>query len=232
MSDRFERLTNLALAVSALAIAGVVVRRELFPAKAAAMPEGEARQTPIFVNDWKSITQMGSPIGHANAPITVVEFGDLECPYCKVYHNGTLSGIRKTFGNKVVVSFVHYPISTHRFARPAARAAECAKAVGQFGVFVDAVYGKQDSLGLKSWTSYARDAGIADTATFRTCTAATTPLLTVDSGVAVGKRLLIKGTPSIMLNGWLFEMPPTEATLSKAIAALLSGSPPFRAASP
>ena len=57
---------------------------------------------------------------------------------------------------------MHYPLPTHRFAEPAALAAECAGEQGRFAEFVGAVYAGQDSLGLKPWWEYARIATVQD----------------------------------------------------------------------
>jgi hypothetical protein len=75
--------------------------------------------------------------------------------------------VRARYPKDVGLFFVHFPLPMHRFARPAARATECAGLQGKFGQMVDAVYNKQDSLGLKSWSDYGRDAGVADTVAFR-----------------------------------------------------------------
>jgi protein-disulfide isomerase len=175
--------------------------------------------------DWRTLIPSGTRIGSADAPVTIVEFADLECPFCKRFHESSLAAVQKQFGSKVSLVYVHFPITSHRFARPAARAAECASMQGVFGGFISAIYRKQDSLGLKSWTSYAVDAGVRDTAAFVVCARATGTLTLIDSGLAAGTRLHVEATPTVLVNGWRFATPPSDTTLTRVVGALLNGRP-------
>jgi protein-disulfide isomerase len=69
----------------------------------------------------------------------------------------------------VSLVFVHFPLPGHRFARQAARAAECADARGRFPALVSLLYKQQNSIGMKSWGAFAREVGIPDTASFHPC---------------------------------------------------------------
>jgi hypothetical protein len=82
-----------------------------------------------------------------------VSFSDFECPYCRTFQS-SLDSVRHDRGNAISFVFVHFPLPMHRFARPAARAAECANTLGKFDAFQRVLFGKQDSLGLKPWGSY------------------------------------------------------------------------------
>ena len=97
------------------------------------------------------------------------------------------------YPGKITVAFVHLPISSHRFARPAARAAGCAHLQGAFAEMANALFKAQDSLGLKSWTSYARDADVRDLRQFDDCNSATDSLPIVDAGAAKGMRIGARG---------------------------------------
>ena len=202
-------------------MAGVIVHREFSGSRmvyAAAQP-----RPPHFVSTWRSLETAGTTMGQPSAPIKIIEFSDLECPYCRRFHEEALPLIRQEFGSRVAVVFVHFPLPMHRFARPAARAAECARVQGRFAEFVAAIFHTQDSLGLKSWSDYARDAGVRDTATFLECARATRPVAAIDAGSAAGMRLGVHGTPAIMINGWLYDAPPNDTSLSRAIHTLLEG---------
>jgi hypothetical protein len=90
--------------------------------------------------------------------------------------------------------FVHFPLPIHRFAVQAAQATECASLKGRFLNFIDAVYRKQDSLGLKSWGSYA-----------------------LEAGRELGLRWQILGTPTVIINGLRYASPPTKREIDRVI---------------
>jgi protein-disulfide isomerase len=137
-----------------------------------------------------------------------------------------LDSVRKQFGDSVAVTFIHFPLPIHRFARMAAQAAECAANAGRFSQFVSTAYAKQDSFGLKPWSSYGVDAGITDTAKFDACTLTRAPVPAIDSGFTLARRLRLPGTPTVIVNGWQFGYPPSADDLSNAIERLMKGKTP------
>jgi protein-disulfide isomerase len=88
------------------------------------------------------------------------------------------------------------------------------------------VFEKQDSLGLKSWSSFALDAGIQDTVMFARCAGDTVELPLVVRGRALGERIGVRGTPTILINGWRMPAPPYDS-LADIIKRVVDGSPPF-----
>lgn len=209
------------LTAAAIAIAVSVLHREF-----ASNPRtSAAADPPAYVSNWDGLVSAGVRLGPPSAPVTVVEFFDLECPFCKTFH-AIGSSMRHKYGDEVAFTLIHYPLTGHRFARPAANAAECAREQRKFQEFVGAVFAKQDSLGLKSWTSFAVDAGIRDTLAFAKCILSGSFAL-VDTGLAAAKRYGVKGTPTVLVNGWRYSLPPEEAQLDSAIAAFLGGKNPF-----
>jgi protein-disulfide isomerase len=222
MSQRWDRLTTGILTLAAVAIAVVVVRREFFDDAAA----NRESRTPQYVEEWKDVLRWGRSINSTDAPIRIVEFVDLQCPFCEKFHNGTLRRVLDRFPDKVSVTYVHYLIPSHRHAEPAARAAECAGEHGRFAEFVHAVFEKQDSLGVKSWESYAADAGLRDNSVVTRCALPAVAASRIDSGTAVGERIGVRGTPGVMVNGWLFPRPPSDSVLVRTIDALLKGEKP------
>ena len=127
-------------------------------------------------------------------------------------------------------SFVHFPLDFHRFARPAARAAECAAAQDRFDEFADALFEKQDSLGLKPWGAYANAARVPDVLAFDRCVADTVTVARIENGRALGKQLDVQGTPTVLVNGWRLPMPPDSAELSSIISEVLAGKRPVQGA--
>jgi protein-disulfide isomerase len=114
-----------------------------------------------------------------------------------------MPGLRSKYQSDLAIVFRHWPLAHHRFAYPAARAAECAAAQGAFASFHDAVFKNQDRLGLKTFTALAAESGVADLNAFDRCSADSLPVLAIDEDVAAAKAIGGTGTPTIVVNGWL-----------------------------
>lgn len=224
MSQRLESLLSAALTLAAVVIAVVLVRREFFPQQEvmAAAAEGP----PQYVPNWRSMLSEGIQRGNAAAPVTILEFMDLECPFCRAL-NDRVKAAEKKFGNNLGVVVVHFPIEGHRFAKIAAQAAECADAQHAFFSFFDLALSKQDSLGLKSWESYASEAGVADTVAFRSCLSASGAAPRIERGLSLGKQFGVQATPTVVINGWRLSQPPDDAELNRIISTILAGKRPF-----
>jgi protein-disulfide isomerase len=221
---KWDNLFTAVLVGCALVTTGVVVKREFF-----APVDNRSKETPPrFIADWRSKLDEGDVIGSAGAPVQIIEFGDFECPFCGTYH-ATLRTIREHHPGKVAVTFVHFPIRGHRFALPAARVAECAAIQGRFEEIYDTLYNDQESLGLKPWTDYASRAGITDILGFEKCNAETGPLDRVDGGKRLGTEWDVKGTPTVVVNGWMFSQPPSADELDSMVKNILAGKSPLSA---
>jgi protein-disulfide isomerase len=154
---------TVALVVCAAITTGLVIRREFFIAPVA--PGASAVQEPVLVDNWRSHLAKGVRFGSATAPVQLIEFADFECPFCASLHVN-LKALRDRHPSKVALSFVHFPLPGHRFAKPAARAAECAGEQGRFEAMHDRLFESQDQLGVKSWLEFATDSGVPDLKAF------------------------------------------------------------------
>lgn len=215
MTTRLEGIATGLMVAAALAVAAANSHREFGRASPQAAGRG-AFVAPTYVKNWKEIVSAGTTIGDTSAPIKIIEFADLECPGCRLFYS-RMRELPESVRNKYALVFVHFPLSIHRFAMPAARAAECARPEDKFSSFIEVIFSKQDSLGLKSWASYAVEAGIRDTAAFARCTAGSARLPRVEAGLASGRSLAITATPTIIVNGWRYSSPPFDS-----LAALVS----------
>jgi protein-disulfide isomerase len=232
MSSRVERLLSVLLTIAAIVIAAGVARREFAGTSVPRAPMNEARLVLVQETEWRSLFDHGVVSGRADAPIQVVQFADLECPACRDFELKTLSVARAKYGERLAIVYVHFPLSYHRFARMAAQAAECAEAQGRFVPFVSSVYTRQDSIGLKPWVSYAVEAGVPDTAAFGRCVQADELGPRIGAGFELGQQLQVRGTPTVMVNGWRFASPPSLADLTLTIDELLEGRRPSLASGP
>ena len=91
----------------------------------------------------------GSPaLGPIDAPVTVVEFSDFECPYCRGFHNEVLKPLMRDYIDKGLVRFVHkdLPLPFHREADLAARVARCSQADGNYWQTYERLFDRQSCL--------------------------------------------------------------------------------------
>lgn len=221
-----DRVLNVVLVAAAVLMAGVVIRREVAPAQGPVVID-RPDAPPRFVEAWREkILPHSIPLGDSTRPVQIVEFADFECPYCRKF-DSTMHQIELAYPGKVSRYFIHFPLSAiHRFAMPAALAADCAGKQGKVAAMHDALFAKQDSFGLRPWKSYARDAGISDTSAFADCIALRNRAQLIVDGLETGKRWQVEATPTVIVNGWRFIHPPRDSTLRETIVALLSGKRP------
>jgi len=88
-------------------------------------------------------------LGNKKAPVTVIEFSDFECPFCRSFWRDTLSLIKSTYIDTGKVRFVYrdFPLSFHPGAQVAAEAAECAEDQGKYWEMHDKIFQEQDKQG-------------------------------------------------------------------------------------
>jgi protein-disulfide isomerase len=221
---KLERAMTMVLTLCAVLFAAILVKREFLDGDTRAV-YAERSTVPERVDNWDELRANGLALHSPAAPVVVVEFADLECPACKQFHT-RLKDAAADLDTDVGLVMVHFPLATHRFARPAARALECAHAAGAGARFVDVAYAKQDSFGLKPWTGYAAEAGVRDTAAFAACASDTAPVARVDNGRRLGESMDLTGTPTVIINGWRFPTVPNDTQLRAALKALMAGKAP------
>lgn len=225
---RFENFATIVLVGCALVIVFISVRRDRVLEMARRQLAAPAQVVEVeFVGDHEFLEESGRSAGSSDAPVRVVEFLDLECPACRIFQERTMASLSTRLGDRLRVTVVHFPLRMHRFALPAARAAECAASAGRFHEFVAEVYRGQDSLGLRPWMEFARRAGVSDTVRFASCAADTATSDMIRRGLAAAERLRVDATPTIVVNGWRFSRPPTEAQLGRVVDSILAGRDPF-----
>lgn len=161
-----------------------------------------------FQSNLDKLTLTDQPsFGPADAAVTIVEFGDFECPDCKMEAPILRHDLTEAFGGKVRVYFKNFPLeSVHPWARAAAITGRCVYQQGQpaFWKFYDWIYDNQDQITgddlnakVQAW---AGENGV-DAAKLGQCvdTKATEP--EVNRSIAEGHLLGIGGTPTLFING-------------------------------
>lgn len=139
--------------------------------------------------------------GDPNAPITIVEFSDFECPFCGRFYSSTLPQIQ-TLIDEGKVRFVYrdFPLSFHPQAQPAAEAGECANEQGKFWEFHNLIFENQQSLNDASYKQWAADLGL-NTAQFNSCVDSSKYRTEVLEDFAAGQAAGVSGTPTFFING-------------------------------
>jgi protein-disulfide isomerase len=157
-------------------------------------------------------------LGPRTAPVTLVEHGDYQCPYCGQAH-AILRVLMGTLGDQFRLVFRNFPLQTvHPDAELAAEAAEAAGAQGRFWEMHDMLYENQDRLSEPDLFSYAASVGL-DMDRFADDLAAHAFEPRVREDFASGVRSGVNGTPTFFINGWRHDGPWDLESLAEAINA-------------
>ncbi len=209
-------------------VLGIGTARWMVPnsadAREAAAPLAVAMPLPSAMDTTpKVIDVSGRPArGRADAPVTIVEFTDYECPFCRDYFSKTLPAITEKYGDRIRYVVMHYPLETlHANAVGAAEAAECAADQGKFWEYHDALFTAESLTGV-SLRALAGTMKL-DTRRFTTCLDMREKSRLVQKDVALGTSLGVTGTPTFFVNGRVLEgaqpLPLIERAIDDAFAA-------------
>lgn len=170
-------------------------------AKAAQMKQQQAALEEQFKNPIK-VDVAGSPTkGPENAPITIVEFSDFECPFC-ARGADTVESVFKEYPGKVKVVFKNLPLPFHKRAEPAARAALAAEKQGKFWEMHDAFFKNQRGLTNEFIMKTAKDLGL-DMDKFQKDMESEEVKAQVKDDMEQARKIGISGTPGFSVNGVL-----------------------------
>jgi len=159
-------------------------------------------------------------LGIADARVTLVEYGDFECPFCgRAYPE--LKRVLRQLGAKVRFVFRHFPLAEeHPNAQHAAEVAEAAGAQGKFWEMHDLLYQRQAALADEDLVAYARELGL-DAERVRRELAAHLHTARVRDDFASGTKSGVTGTPRFFINGRRHEEPGDAKTLAAALRRAL-----------
>lgn len=161
--------------------------------------------------------------GNPNAPVTIVEFTDFQCPVCG-RTQPVLEKVISEMGDKVRLVVRDFPLEQHTFAEKAAEAAEAARAQGKYWEYVTVLFQNQTALSVEKLKEYATQVGL-DRAKFDKALDSGQYADQVKRDLRDGNSIGVSSTPSIFVNGRKVQ-DKTEDGLKSAIeAALKAGSP-------
>lgn len=157
-----------------------------------------------------------------NASVTVVEFGDFECPVCRD-NEPDVKQMLAAYGDRINFVFKHFPISEiHPDAERAAEASECARDQGKFWQYHDTLYDNQDAIhGDGILLKYAQDAGL-DGQRFTDCLKNGAKSDVVQRDLAEGIRAGVQGTPTFFIDDKKLEGIHTFAEFKSVLDAELA----------
>jgi protein-disulfide isomerase/uncharacterized membrane protein len=159
-----------------------------------------------------SIDTAGRPMwGRPGAPVTIVEFSDFECPYCKFAATNLKPRLRE-HQNDIAFYYFSYPLDKscnpymprdlHEHACDASRAALCADAQGKFWAMHDKLFAHQPNFSHDEILDYAKKVGL-DTQRFESCLGSDEIKQKIMANIEAGKSANLEGTPMILVNGRL-----------------------------
>lgn len=153
--------------------------------------------------------------GPANAPITIVEFSDYQCPYCARFHAETYRALLDSYPDKIRFIYRNFPLPFHQNAVPGAQAALCAGEQNAYWQYHDKLFAEQSVMNntagtvvdTVTYTQWAKDLGLDATA-FQTCLTSEKYKQQVQADLAYATTLptengepAVGGTPTFFING-------------------------------
>jgi protein-disulfide isomerase len=172
-------------------------------------------------------------LGSATAPVTIVEYSDYQCPYCRRHALQTMPQIQETYVDTGQVRYVFkdFPLESHPNAAKAAEAARCAGAQGAFWPMHDRLFASQNEWAgldqqqvLDTFVSYAQSLEL-DTAMFHDCLASDEFAAQIAQDMSDGQQAAIQGTPSFLINGQLLAGAYPFESFQQMIEAALAAQP-------
>ena len=141
-----------------LGIGGTVLVERLLDQRQAQPSEPQARAIPALTSP---LLLQGEPVlGNPSAPLTIVEFSDFECSYCRRFHKQVMPQLKRDYIDTGLVRFVHkdLPLPYHPHALPAAAAARCAGEQNRYWELYSSLFNQQNCLGCKGVLAIAAEA--------------------------------------------------------------------------
>lgn len=203
--NNFWKVTTVVLIVL---LAFMVFKNPAVPSGAAAGAVVGAGAQPSGPSapslDMESLLDDDAVKGDEDAPVTIIEWSDFECPFCGRFYTETLGQIEEQYikTGKVKLVYRDFPLSFHPNAQKAAEAAECAGEQGKFWEMHDLLFEKGVSGGVAAFKGYAKQLDL-DTAKFDSCLDSGAMASEVQKDMSEGAAAGITGTPGFLINGKL-----------------------------
>jgi protein-disulfide isomerase len=171
---------------------------------AAATPGGPVVEAPVTQQSQYTrydVPTEGFPsLGPADAPITIVEFSDFECPFCRRFQQETYNDLLNAYPGKIRFVYRNLPLtSIHPDAFPAAVAAMCANDQNAFFPYHDKLF-STDKLGQEVYIQYAKDLAL-DVTAFTECLGSDKHNAAIQADADFAVKMGVNSTPTFFING-------------------------------
>lgn len=137
--------------------------------------------------------------GSANAPVTIINFSDFQCPFSK-RSVSMINSIMKKYDGKVKYVFKHFPLGFHKLAKPAALAAIAANKQGKFWEYYSVLFDNIKVISNDNLIKWAEDLKL-DMDKFETDRNSAEAGRILENDMALGRKFGVRGTPTIFVNG-------------------------------
>jgi len=218
-SDSTSKLSSILSAPVAILIAGVMISGAVLYAGGGGVSRSGGQAALGSQPDDVAVAP-GEPVdvsadddpalGDPNAKVTVIEFSDFQCPFCRVLWKDTMPQLKSEYIDTGKIRFVYrdYPLPFHDGAVSYAQAAQCAGDQNKFWEYHDKIFAEQDKggqgtipfVGVPALKAWARDLGLNGTS-FDQCLDSGKYKAEVEKDVADGTAAGVSGTPSTFVNG-------------------------------
>jgi protein-disulfide isomerase len=160
-------------------------------------------------------------VGPENAPVTIIEFSDYQCPFCG-RSRPAVKKIQETYPEQVKFVFKDYPLSFHKDAQKAHEAAHCAADEGKYWAMYELLFANQKALKPANLKKYAADLGL-NTEQFNKCLDESKYASKVAKGIVEARAAGVTGTPAFFVNGILISGARPFEDFKKLIDSELAG---------
>jgi protein-disulfide isomerase len=190
-----------------------------------ALPSAQVQQPqPTAVVDMVRLADNDPVLGDPNAPVTIIEFSDFQCPFCSRWFESVKPQLQPYIDRgEVRLIYRDFPLSFHQNAESAAIASECANEQGKFWEYHDVLFENQQALDSLSLKQYAADLGLNESQ-FNSCYDTSKYQGEVQTDFNDGAAVGVSGTPTFFINGtkvvgaqpWSAFQPIIDAELANA----------------
>lgn len=167
--------------------------------KAAAAKQAPAEEMPepleVTVNIDDDVV-----LGNNDAPVTIIEFSDYQCPFCRRHFKNTFSEIERDYikTGKVKYVFRDFPLDFHKQAPKAAEAAHCAGDQGRYWDMHNKIFDNQSEIQVENLKKYAADIGL-DAGSFNSCLDSGKYVSEIEKDTDDGRKIGVSGTPTFFI---------------------------------
>lgn len=191
---RLSDAVTIVFTLCAVAVVSALVHREYFP-----RTQARELHSRSIVN-WEAYANTGQRVGPQDASVTITEFSDYQCPFCRTF-SFVVDSVMQHHGGKVAHVYRHFPnLRLHPHAMNASRASLCAGKQGAFQPMHALLFKEQEVIGIKPWATFASEAGVAEIGLFEHCMRDTLVTREIERDMKAGRELGVNGTPTFLVN--------------------------------